>query len=672
MASRRNSPCRFRPALESLESRRMMTQEATLLGNFELCQDLAAEVSINGETAHFIEAGIDSHIGCGGRLDYNSLVRTDGTLSGTNVVRGVSGEQIHLDTFESFGNKAIFRVQTGGGQIFQLWETDGSEARIISRDLQGGGPLFELANWRSGYGQFGDLLFFVDGEDLFATDGEITTRLASRTGAVFEAGGEVYFADFEGGIWKTDGTEEGTRLHVVEPISEIPTNAARRINREWIDESRMSYLMDVRFDMSSEDGQPESHLLQYRVDLTAGEVTELNRVAVDGPFSSSNIVEVGKRFLATSRVTERDEFVEPSPGTLAQAIIWDFTENMATELHRLDLTSSNRGPSMRRVPNWGHDVALISQGRHNRASLHRIDEDGLHLLATHSSGGELNIVHEYGNYLFFSTGEGFWVSDGSEEGTIELAESNGGPIQFIGELDRRVLFSMGGVILGTDLTTEGTDVIGPYRSEVFEFREGRLYFWSSGGMWRTDGTSGGTRRILDAIRRTAIQTRDYVVSGAGSAQTIFFFDTERKYSTTQRLGRPIASPPLLADEGVILWVDDGALWHTDGTPEGTYAVGSGPLGRLIQVGDHVLFDAITAPATPFDPQHALYSLGLKREGDLNGDRRLTIEDFLVLSSNFGSIEATEEEGDLDGNGKVDVIDFLELSKQFAAIPRGAV
>ena len=51
-------------------------------------------------------------------------------------------------------------------------------------------------------------------------------------------------------------------------------------------------------------------------------------------------------------------------------------------------------------------------------------------------------------------------------------------------------------------------------------------------------------------------------------------------------------------------------------------------------------------------------------GDLNGDSRADLADFLILSRNFGKVDATEDEGDLNGDGRVDVRDFLVVSANF--------
>lgn len=52
-------------------------------------------------------------------------------------------------------------------------------------------------------------------------------------------------------------------------------------------------------------------------------------------------------------------------------------------------------------------------------------------------------------------------------------------------------------------------------------------------------------------------------------------------------------------------------------------------------------------------------------GDIDGDGELAFNDYLVLSSNFGMVEATFADGDMDGDGRVDFTDYLLLSGWFA-------
>jgi uncharacterized delta-60 repeat protein len=49
------------------------------------------------------------------------------------------------------------------------------------------------------------------------------------------------------------------------------------------------------------------------------------------------------------------------------------------------------------------------------------------------------------------------------------------------------------------------------------------------------------------------------------------------------------------------------------------------------------------------------------KGDLNGDRAVSIADFIILSSNFGKTNASCSDGDINYDGEVGIADFIELS-----------
>jgi uncharacterized delta-60 repeat protein len=52
------------------------------------------------------------------------------------------------------------------------------------------------------------------------------------------------------------------------------------------------------------------------------------------------------------------------------------------------------------------------------------------------------------------------------------------------------------------------------------------------------------------------------------------------------------------------------------------------------------------------------------KGDLDGDRTVSISDFITLASNFGKTNATYSDGDLNYDGQVTISDFIDLSSNF--------
>ena len=52
-------------------------------------------------------------------------------------------------------------------------------------------------------------------------------------------------------------------------------------------------------------------------------------------------------------------------------------------------------------------------------------------------------------------------------------------------------------------------------------------------------------------------------------------------------------------------------------------------------------------------------------GDADGNGSVDFSDFLILSANFGAVDAVWADGDFNSNGEVDFSDFLILSQNFA-------
>lgn len=182
-----------------------------------------------------------------------------------------------------------------------------------------------------------------------------------------------------------------------------------------------------------------------------------------------------------------------------------------------------------------------------------------------------------GNKVFFK-GESndelseLWVSDGTEEGTLNLTDSSGNFINFpcgFHELNDKMYFSAdipgsGSELFVSDGTSQGTYLvkdINPGDAQAFNgtaavFKNKLFFNATSPGigneLWVTDGTSEETNLIKDI-----------------------------------HVGPPNAFPsPILVEEDVMYFTANDAehgieLWTTDGTPEGTqlfYDVRTGSVG----------------------------------------------------------------------------------------------
>ena len=164
-------------------------------------------------------------------ISEGQLWKTDGTEAGTILVISNSVELFYIDKLIVVNSILYF---TGSNSVNgnELWKTDGTEegTQLVSdiANGTGGSHPFKLINVN------GQLFFFandgVHGIELWKTDGQITRlvkdiKVGSENGYVNYApddytacavGNYLYFRADEGingvELWKSDGTEEGTRL----------------------------------------------------------------------------------------------------------------------------------------------------------------------------------------------------------------------------------------------------------------------------------------------------------------------------------------------------------------------------------------------------------------------------------------------------------------------------
>ncbi len=124
--------------------------------------------------------------------------------------------------FTALGNVAVFEASDGSGRV--LWRSDGTP--------EGTRPLVDTCPGCTDavepFARIGDRLFFLGYEpgavrkSLWSTDGTAAVRLTGplSTGGWVAAQGLLYFVA-DGGIWRSDGTPEGTRLAVASSGSQL-------------------------------------------------------------------------------------------------------------------------------------------------------------------------------------------------------------------------------------------------------------------------------------------------------------------------------------------------------------------------------------------------------------------------------------------------------------------
>ncbi|UOY07187.1 thrombospondin type 3 repeat-containing protein [Muricauda sp. SCSIO 64092] len=198
--------------------------------------------------------------------------------------------------------------------------------------------------------------------------------------------------------------------------------------------------------------------------------------------------------------------------------------------------------------------------------------DGTRFFAKSAQSNGIGLILPVGNIVFFiekkdiRTDE-LWVSDGTEEGTIQLtnrslAFAQDGLIRNILALENKVFFSaydetLGHEIWVSDGTLDGTFVLkdinsGEGDSSPFDFFDfnGKLIFKAytvefSTELWMSDGTSDGT-----------VLLKDINEGNQGSVQNTYGYKS--------------------FDDNFYFFANDGVtgseLWKSNGTPEGTTLV----------------------------------------------------------------------------------------------------
>jgi ELWxxDGT repeat protein len=230
---------------------------------------------------------------------------------------------------------------------------------------------------------------------------------------------------------------------------------------------------------------------------------------------------------------------------------------------------------------------------------------------------------EFGGRVYFASGDDYYESDGTSEGTRAIRNRFASPpyyVRAVGEVNGRVLFAVQNLYVpaelwswdGTTMTrlaeipdgirplgflkstglawflndagqlwsTDGT-VAGTAHRFSFTPTDGtsypvavtptRLYFGEGSRRWVTDGTAAGTWRLdLDVSQPngTPIETGKvlngkYYFSGSGTVGV-----SDGTAPGTTFLLEDRASAPF-AHEGHTYFWQDAALWKTDGTVEGT-------------------------------------------------------------------------------------------------------
>ncbi len=212
-----------------------------------------------------------------------------------------------------------------------------------------------------------------------------------------------------------------------------------------------------------------------------------------------------------------------------------------------------------------------------------------------------------GDRLYFeaalpSGARGLWISDGSRRGTALLRElchelydttdCTYGPIVELGGL---AVFHRNNTTLGvwsSDGTPGGTrpftDVVGefPTSANFVLAGGGAAFAWSDDGLWWTDGTAAGTRRLKSAAELGVTDPyslsfwvpstiwKGKLISAVGIALVRSDGTSEGTVRFAEISSGLAGFAPL--SDALLLVLDNGAIWRTEGTAETTGQVAALP------------------------------------------------------------------------------------------------
>jgi ELWxxDGT repeat protein len=572
------------------------------------------------------------------------LWTTDGTPKGTRMVKDLcpgscGGAASHL---VALGGRVLF-TGTDGSHGLEPWSSDGTAAgtRMI-RDLCAGNSCSAPGQWRTGQGK----AFFVRRDEgpspvpqLWSTDGTAsgTARLTSYTwpgvaefnlqgtflGAafLFTANDPAFGAE----PWISNGTPRGTRL--VADVNVTDTGGSRPSDLKSA--AGKAYFL-------ADDG------MHGRGSLWVSDGTEAGTSFLAAPFAGEEspysdppsiaaAVELGGRIFFTLAAHSN------SPGTGGDFSLW-----------RSDGTPEG---TVRLMAETGSELAVLGD------RIFFVANDGIHgweLWVTDGTAAgarmviDLDPVDQYGgstpgsftvfkDRLYFrattgKTGYELWRTDGTPEGTV-LAKGLETPpfagsvfplAEYAGRLyftapDAHFVYSL----WTTDGTAAGTLPLdltpGPERLvPTFIVPVGARFFlvgesFSADGtekldqgLWISDGTAAGTKRLAGARLESAALGKPFVFKGAVYFGTSFdgnLWKSDGTDAGTAPLlthdGQPIVHPftfQLFAGRLFFTTYNQGWLYETDGTPAGTRKVaemdgdpGSYEFFALAPAGSRLLF-----------------------------------------------------------------------------------
>ena len=441
---------------------------------------------------NFLPSNISAAAGIGGKLVYNTLdtstfppvsqvFATDGTAGGTISLSGPISGGVNIVTA---GASGYFASDQGG-----VWRTDGTPAGTSQVWAISNGPVYFPGVTPGGAALFnGNFPPQAATAPLFLANPSV-----HQVGSVLlqsqpvTAGSRYLFLGQSGqqaGLWSTDGTSAGTVL--LKPVSESNITSVSLTQGE----STVFFDYDDGihgFQLWKTDGTQAGTGMVADINPTGDAVDARTRTFVNG-----NLFFIANDGLHGYELWKSD-------GTAAgTSMVKDLNVAPASS-NPVDLSDVN-----------GKLYFTASERHGTQPWTSDGTAAGTQLLAdVYPPVGPLPgpYIGTAGKAFFVDSSNQLWSTDSTAAGTTKLVtlDTPTAPLnqQAFGVLQDKLVFGsfddqdLSSMLWISDGTVAGTQVlkngIGP--GDHFEPVSGGLEFWSSGGVWRTDGTPAGTTKI---------------------------------------------------------------------------------------------------------------------------------------------------------------------------------
>ncbi|TWT55099.1 hypothetical protein Pla22_27530 [Rubripirellula amarantea] len=663
--------------------------DGTVAGTFELVDDFVAsgqKAVVDGDL-FFSGFSYTYGVGYGG----NAIGEVDATTMGTVIIKDDFASNPLDGYFTAAGGKLFFThyegVDVNGDPLGEeLWASDGTlSGTQIVKDLQDG------ASYYGSYGSYpqsmveagGKLFFTADvdgsGRELWVSDGTASgtfllddinvgfngygSYYSSNVSQMTESGSLLYFVANEENepptLWSSDGTVAGTQqLAGVEYPSYLldvsgklffaatDTAATNNVGTElWSIDGTTGGVVLVK-----DIAQGTNPAYSYLYGSQPGEFTNLNGTLIFTANDGVNGYELWKSDGTTAGTTLITDLTAGYFGSSLDPVAttsnyYYFVKNEATsDLWRTDGTASGTILVEPTIGGYYYGIGSATAGT-TKLFFTEPDQpdlfvtsgslnDKVQLTSNVSSSGSYPVSTAAANgQLYFRSQSKLWTSDGTETGTIEIADSYpfaySGTENTVGDLGNgTVLFSGQGTdgheLWKTDGTVAGTSQLkdlfpGSFSSYPFNFAvaSGTAFFTARAQdsslndlgyeLWKSDGTAAGTVFVQDInlgisgsyIRNmTAVGNRVYFTARDSSNITQLWTSdgttTEKvlDVATSTTLDQPAA---LLSYDNRLFFTDADLLWVADGNQatnlDAVTSVGSSVVGAMESYDGELYFAA---------------------------------------------------------------------------------